>query len=78
MSRKRLENAGFPIWGTVAEPSAQPANAIGDYRGRAAKLRALAAESPDLEVRTYLLTTAAQFERLAEYAAASGSSTYAA
>lgn len=78
MSQNRLGNAVFPTWGTVAEVEAKPANATHDYRARAAKLWALASESPDPEVRTYLLTTAAQFERLADYAAASGSSTHAA
>jgi hypothetical protein len=78
MTQKRLENASFPVWGEVSSPVASPANAIDGYRARAARLWALAAESSDPEVRTYLLTTAAQFERLADYAAASGSSTHAA
>ena len=68
------ENAGFAF-----APDATPEpNSPRDYRARARRLRALAFDSPDAQIRTYLLTTAAQFERLADYAAASAATTHAA
>jgi len=75
MPQGHHENAGFGFWGdekpeTLAEP-----NSAQDYRDRAIRLRALAADSPDPQIRTYLLTTAAQFDRLADYAAASTATT---
>jgi hypothetical protein len=38
----------------------------------------LAADSPDPQIRAFLLTTAAQFDRLADYAAASAAPTHVA
>jgi hypothetical protein len=72
-----LENAGFGFWADAASAAPEPANAH-DYRERATRLRALAADSPDPQIRAYLLTTAAQFDRLARYAATSVSMTNAA
>lgn len=68
MPRGCHENAGFARWGDALTP--QPVHSSDDYRARAARLRVLAAESPDPQIRAYLLTTAAQFARLADYAAA--------
>jgi hypothetical protein len=65
MPYDRHGNAGFML----GEDMLGPASAQ-DYRGRATRLRALAVDSPDMQVRTYLLTTAAQFDRLADYATA--------
>lgn len=76
MSQSRQQNAGFARRGDALTPT--PAHSTEDYRARAAKLRVLAAESPDPQIRAYLLTTAAQFERLADYAAASGKTNTAA
>jgi hypothetical protein len=64
------ENAGFGFWGDAESPAPEP-NSIRDYRERARRLRALAADTSDAGIRMYLLTTAAQFDRLADYAAAS-------
>jgi hypothetical protein len=69
MPHGRHENAGFGFWGDPARAAPEPAKTQ-DYRERAARLRALAADSPDPHIRAYLLTTAAQFDRLADYAAA--------
>jgi len=81
MSQCRHENAPFDF-GRDAVPrtpaNTRSANATRDYRERAARLRALAADSPDPQIRAYLTTTAAQFDRLADYAAASASTTHAA
>lgn len=77
MSQSSLRNAGFSAWGTEHQ-SGYAGHSIHDYRQRAARLRALASESPDAQIRAYLLTTAAQFERLADYAAASGANSDAA
>lgn len=77
MPHGRHENAGFEFWGDAAHATREPANAH-NYRERATRLRALAADSPDPQIRAYLLTTAAQFDRLADYAAASASTTHAA
>jgi hypothetical protein len=62
------ENAAFRFWGDAQRAAPEPANSR-DYRERATRLRALAADSPDPQIRAYLLTTAAQFDRLADYAA---------
>jgi hypothetical protein len=78
MSHGRHENAGFGFWGDAERATPEPANSPHDYRARATRLRALAADSPDPQIRAYLLTTAAQFDRLADYAAASAASTHAA
>lgn len=71
------EKAGFGFWGVAERPAPEP-NSAQDYRERAKRLRALAEDSSDPEIRTYLLTTAAQFDRLADYAAASAGPTHAA
>jgi len=76
MAYGRHENAGFGFWGGAEHQA--PANSTHDYRDRATRLRALAADSPDPQIRAYLLTTAAQFDRLADYAAASAATTHAA
>jgi hypothetical protein len=68
------ENAGF---GYTGDATPEP-NSTRDYRDRARRLRALAADSLDRQIRSYLLTTAAQFERLADYAEASAATTHAA
>jgi hypothetical protein len=73
----RHENAGFRFWGDAQRAPSEPTS-VHDYRARASRLRALAADSPDPQIRSYLLTTAAQFDRLADYAASSRSSTHAA
>jgi hypothetical protein len=77
MSQGRHENASFSHdEGARGDPDTTTASH--DYRARAARLRVLAARSPDPLIRTYLVTTAAQFERLADYAAAAGARTAAA
>jgi hypothetical protein len=77
MPHGRLENDGFGFWGDAVRATPEPANAHG-YRERAMRLRALAADSPDPQIRANLLTTAAQYDRLAHYAAASALTTHAA
>ena len=77
MPQSHRENADFGFWGD-AEGAAPEPNSAQDYRARAIRLRALAADSSDPEVRAYLFTTAAQFDRLADYAAASAGPTDAA
>jgi hypothetical protein len=77
MPHGRHENAGFRFWGDAQRAMPEPRSSH-DYRERATRLRALAADSPDPQIRAYLLTTAAQFDRLADYAATSGSTTHAA
>lgn len=77
MPHGRHENASFGFWGDAARATPEPTSSQ-DYRERATRLRALAADSPDSQIRAYLLTTAAQFDRLADYAAASASTTHAA
>jgi hypothetical protein len=77
MPHGRHENARFAFWGDAQRATPEPASSH-DYRERATRLRALAADSPDPQIRAYLLTTAAQFDRLADYAAASASTTHAA
>jgi len=77
MTHGRHENAGFGFWADAEPTTAEPTNSH-DYRERAIRLRALAADSPDPQIRAYLLTTAAQFDRLADYAAASAGTTHAA
>ena len=72
MPENRHENAAAS-WAEAVQADAATAHSIDDYRARAAILRGLAADAPDLDVRTHLLMTAAQFDRLADYAAASGS-----
>jgi hypothetical protein len=74
----RQENAGFGFWGNMELAMPEAANTTNKYRERATRLRALAADSPDAQIRAYLLTTAAQFDRLADYAAASGQPTHVA
>ena len=69
MPQSDRKNAGFGFWGD-RDPATPEPNSTQDYRERAKRLRALAADSSDPEIRTYLLTTAAQFDRLADYAAA--------
>ncbi len=79
MSQCRHENVPFAFGrDAVPQTPANTTNATDDYRERAARLRALAADSPDPQIRAYLTTTAAQFDRLADYAAASASTTHAA
>lgn len=68
------ENVGFSPSANATPGSNSPR----DYRARARRLRALAFDSADTQIRAYLLTTAAQFERLADYAAASAATTHAA
>jgi hypothetical protein len=70
MPQSDRKNAGFGFWGDGESATPEP-NSVQDYRERARRLRALAADSSDPEIKTYLLTTAAQFDRLADYAAAS-------
>jgi hypothetical protein len=77
MPHGRHQNAAFRFWDDAQRATPEPANSRA-YRERATRLRALAADSPDPQTRAYLLTTAAQFDRLADYAAASVSTTYAA
>jgi hypothetical protein len=77
MPHGRHENAEFGFWGDATRAAPKPTNSH-DYRERAIRLRALAADSPDPQIRAYLLTTAAQFDRLADYAAASAGATHAA
>jgi hypothetical protein len=77
MPHDRHENAGFAFWGDAGHALPERSSPR-DYRARAMRLRAIAADSPDPQIRTYLLTTAAQFERLADYAAASAGPTQAA
>jgi hypothetical protein len=72
----RHENAAFGFW-VDGRATPEPASSLG-YRERATRLRALAADSPDAQIRAYLLTTAAQFDRLADYATTSASTTHAA
>jgi hypothetical protein len=69
MTHGRHENAGFGFWGDAERATPEPANSTHDYRERATRLRALAADSSDPQIRAHLLTTAAQFNRLADYAA---------
>lgn len=64
MPHGRHENAGFEPGSDLFAPTN-----LQDYRERANRLRALAADSPDPQIRAYLLTTASQFDRLADYAA---------
>jgi len=72
MSQCRHENVPFDFGRDgVPQTPANTTNATHDYRERAARLRALAADSPDPQIRAYLTTTAAQFDRLADYAASS-------
>jgi len=73
MPQNGSEDAGFPVRGEGIDAENRATQAINDYRARASKLRALAIESADPQIRTYLLTTAAQFDSLADYAAASQS-----
>jgi hypothetical protein len=70
MPQSERDKVGFGFWGDAERATPEPYTAQ-DYRERAKRLRALAADSSDPEIRTYLLTTAAQFDRLADYAAAS-------
>jgi hypothetical protein len=70
MPQARHENADFGFWGDASRATPGP-NGTQDYRERARRLRALAVDSPDPQIRAYLLTTAAQFDRLADYASAS-------
>jgi len=77
MSHDDRENAGFSLWGDAERAAPEP-NSAQDYRERAMRLRALAEDSSDPEIRAYLWTTAAQFDRLAAYAAASTRTTHAA
>jgi hypothetical protein len=72
------ENARFEFWGDDAPASLAEPNSAQDYRERATRLRAIATDSPDPQTRAYLLTTAAEFDRLADYAAASAATTHAA
>jgi hypothetical protein len=69
MPHGRHENAAFGFWGDAQSTSLEPNPPARDYRNRAMRPRALAADSPDPQIRAYLLTTAAQFDRLADYAA---------
>jgi hypothetical protein len=78
MTHGRRENAGFGFWGDTERATLEPANSTHDHRDHTTRLRALASDSPDPQIRAYLLTTAAQFDRLADYAAASLSTTHAA
>ncbi len=78
MTHGRHENVGFRFWGDAERATPEPANSTHDYRERAMRLRALATDSPDPQIRAYLLTTAAQFDRLADYPAASAATTHAA
>ena len=71
------ENAGFEFWGDAEDAAPEP-NSAQDYRQRAMRLRVLAEDSSDPEIRADLWTTAAQFDRLAVYAAASARTTHAA
>jgi len=71
------ENTGFGFWGDAERAAPEP-NSAQDYRERAMRLRALAEDSSNPEIRAYLWTTAAQFDRLAAYAAASARTTDAA
>jgi hypothetical protein len=73
-----VENVGFGFWSSAVRAAPQVNDSTHDYRDRAARLRALAAGSLDPQTRAYLLTTAAQFDRLADYAAASAAPTHAA
>jgi hypothetical protein len=73
ISHSRRETAGFRFRGDAERALPDPARSR-DYRERVTRLRALAADSPNPQIRAYLLTTAAQFDRLADYAAASVSS----
>jgi hypothetical protein len=77
MSENRHENAATS-WAEAVQVDAAVARSINKYRTCAAILRGLAADAPDSEVRIHLLMTAAQFDRLADYAAASGSHPHAA
>ena len=77
MPQRDRENAGFGFWGD-AESAAPEPNSARDYRECATRLRALAADTSDPEIRTYFLTTAAQFDRLADYATASAGPTHVA
>lgn len=77
MPQSDRKNADFGFWGDGDRSIPEP-NSVQDYRERARRLRALAAESSDPEIKTYLLTTAAQFDRLADYAAASATTTHTA
>jgi hypothetical protein len=78
MPQDRLENASFSLAADAIRSESAAAAAIANYRARAAKLHALAVETLDPEIRRHLLATAAQFDRLADYAAVSGSTTHAA
>ena len=77
MPQDNRENAGFGFWGDAEHAAPEP-NSAQDYRERAMRLRALAEDSSDPEIRTYLWTLAAQFERLADYAVASAEPTHTA
>lgn len=77
MLENRHKNAAAS-WAETVQADAAAAHSIEEYRARAAILRGLAADAPDSEVRTHLLLTAAQFDRLADYAAASQFNNHAA
>ena len=77
MPQSDREKAGFGFWGDAEHAAPEP-NSAPDYRERAIRLRALAADASDAEIRTYLLMLAAQFDRLADYAAASAGPTHTA
>jgi hypothetical protein len=64
MPHGRHENAENGFWDAESAPAPTSAS---EYRDRATRLRALAADSPDPQIRAYLLTTASQFDRLADY-----------